>query len=77
MARIWTYKHLMECTLKMRQLLMLSLLFSSMSSVAMPSVAKVTAKQRYPWNGMVDITCEVSGISGTTNEYKFRVSVVK
>ncbi len=25
-------------------------------------IANVTAKQRYPWNGLVDITCTVSGI---------------
>ncbi len=29
------------------------------------TVTDVTAKQRYPWNGLVDITCTVSGIDGT------------
>ena len=43
---------------------------------ATPTVSNVTAKQRYPWNGMVDITCTVSGISGTTGPLKFDVAVV-
>ena len=30
-----------------------------------PIVSDVTAKQRYPWNGLVDITCKVTGIDGT------------
>ena len=32
---------------------------------ANPIVSDVTAKQRYPWNGLVDITCKVTGIDGT------------
>ena len=43
---------------------------------ASPTVTDVTAKQRYPWNGLVDITCKVSGINGTTNGLKFAVSAV-
>ena len=39
-------------------------------------VTNVTAKQRYPWNGMVDITCIVSGISGTVNNLEFTVAAV-
>ncbi len=46
------------------------------ASAATPTVSNVTAKQRYPWNGMVDITCTVSGISGTTNNLEFAVAVV-
>ena len=30
-----------------------------------PTVTDVAAKQRYPWNGLVDITCKVTGIDGT------------
>lgn len=40
------------------------------------SVENVVAKQRYPWNGLVDITCRVSGIVGTTNGLKFAVAAV-
>ena len=28
-------------------------------------VNDVKARQRWPWNGLVDITCTVSGIDGT------------
>lgn len=41
-----------------------------------PTVTDVTAKQRYPWNGLVDISCKVSGINGTTNGLKFAVAAV-
>ena len=43
---------------------------------AEPTVTDVTAKQRYPWNGLVDITCKVTGINGTTNGLKFVVESV-
>ena len=41
-----------------------------------PVVSNVTAKQRFPWNGLVDIACEVSGINGTTNGIEFAVAAV-
>ena len=41
-----------------------------------PTVTDVTAKQRYPWNGLVDITCKVTGITGTTNGLDFAVSAL-
>lgn len=39
---------------------------------AEPVATDVVAKQRYPWNGLVDITCDVSGGDETTMvvEYK-------
>ena len=39
----------------------LSLLFAD------PTVTDVVAKQRYPWNGLVDITCTVSGINAESD----------
>lgn len=39
-------------------------------------IQNVTAKQRYPWNGLVDITCTVTGIDGTTNGLEFSVAAV-
>ncbi len=45
-------------------------------SAATPQITDVTAKQRYPWNGLVDITCRVTGIDGTTNGLKFAVAAV-
>ena len=43
---------------------------------AEPTVTDVVAKQRWPWNGLVDITCSVSGISGTVNNFEFVVAAV-
>ena len=40
------------------------------------SVSDVVARQRYPWNGLVDITCTVSGIDGETNGLKLAVAAV-
>ena len=41
-----------------------------------PTVTEVTAKQRYPWNGLVDITCKVTGINGMVNGVKFTMAAV-
>jgi hypothetical protein len=43
---------------------------------ATPTITDVTAKQRYPWNGLVDITCKVTGIEGENNGLKLAVSAV-
>lgn len=40
------------------------------------AVTDVTARQRYPWNGLVDITCSVSGIDGETNGFELVVAAV-
>ncbi|MBQ7667326.1 MAG: hypothetical protein IJS46_04950 [Kiritimatiellae bacterium] len=40
------------------------------------TVKNVAALQRYPWNGLVDITCTVSGIEGETNGLKLAVAAV-
>ena len=49
---------------------------ATMVVAAKPEVTDVVAKQRYSWNGLVDITCNVSGIDETTNGLKFAVSAV-
>ena len=41
-----------------------------------PYVTNTIARQRYPWNGIVDITCKVAGINGTTNGLKLAVAAV-
>ena len=56
------------------RLTMFCMSFSVFAEAA--EVQNVTAKQRYPWNGLVDITCTVTGISGTTNGIKFAVAAV-
>ena len=39
-------------------------------------VNDVKARQRWPWNGLVDITCTVSGINGTDYGLDFAVAAV-
>ena len=41
-----------------------------------PKIENVVAKQRYPWNGLVDISCNVSGIEGVLKGYEFELSAV-
>ena len=41
-----------------------------------PTVTDVVAKQRYPWNGLVDITCKVSGVEGAVGETWLSVAAV-
>ena len=43
---------------------------------AEPTVTDITAKQRYPWNGLVDISCKVSGIEADAGGYEFVVVAV-
>ena len=42
---------------------------------AAPDVTDVVARQRYPWNGLVDITCKVTGIDAA-NDNIFVVAAV-
>ena len=67
-------KKFSRCSMTLMTALLISSTFVAFS--ATPTVSNVTAKQRYPWNGMVDITCAVSGISGTTEPLKFAVAAV-
>ena len=39
-------------------------------------VSGVVARQRFPWNGLVDVECTVSGIEGVTNGLKLAVAAV-
>ena len=43
---------------------------------AEPTVTDIMAKQRYPWNGLVDISCKVSGIGADAGGYEFAVVAV-
>lgn len=57
----------------------ISLLFAGLvgfSTFAAPTVTDVVAKQRYPWNGLVDIACKVSGIDELIDNPKFVLSAV-
>ena len=44
--------------------------------LAAPTVTDVVAKQRYPWKGLVDITCKVEGIDATVADRQFVLSAV-
>lgn len=48
----------------------------TLAAFAAPTVTDVVAKQRYPWNGLVDITCKVSGIDETITDRQFVLSAV-
>ena len=48
----------------------------SAEAAGAPYVTNTIARQRYPWNGLVDITCKVAGINGTTNGLKLAVAAV-
>ena len=54
----------MKTTFKCLLLPALAALLLPLSTSSAATVENVTAKQRYPWNGKVDITCTVSGIDG-------------
>ena len=59
-----------------KKLIVLAMAMVTTVTFAVPEVTDVTAKQRYPWNGLVDITCKVSGIDGMTNGITFGVSAI-
>jgi hypothetical protein len=40
-------------------------------------IRDVTAKQRYPWNGLVDIRCTVDGTVGKTDGLEFALAAVE
>ena len=48
---------------------------AAMATVAEPTVTDVVAKQRYPWNALVDITCKVTG-ANATEDNSFVVAAV-
>ena len=63
-------------TKKLIMMVVTAALGVAMVAFADPVVTDITAKQRYPWNGLVDIGCKVSGIEGTINGYTFVVVAV-
>lgn len=63
-------------TMIVKKISMFFVIMMAATISAAPAVTDVTAKQRYPWNGLVDITCTVSGISGTANNLEFSMAAV-
>ena len=60
----------------MKKLFLAFVAFVAMNVMATPNIQNVTAKQRYPWNGLVDITCKVSGMDETTKGFEFFASAI-
>ena len=46
-------------------------LFATLFADAMPYVTNVVAKQRYPWNGLVDVKYEIVGSTNEINGYVY------
>ena len=59
-----------------RMFVFIAILFVELSLLAVPTVTDVVAKQRFPWNGLVDITCKVTGIEKSA-PYKFYIEAVQ
>ena len=51
----------------MKRLLVAIIGALALATFATPTVTDVTAKQRYPWNGLVDITCKVTGLDAASD----------
>ena len=60
--------------MSIRVLFMTMAILRGFATFAAPTVTDVVAKQRYPWNGLVDITCKVSGIDETIADRQFVLS---
>ena len=59
-----------------RVLFMTMAILQGFAAFAAPTVTDVVAKQQYPWNGLVDITCKVSGIDELIENPQFVLSAV-
>ena len=46
--------------MKKRSIMFLAAAMAALTMFAEPTVTDVVAKQRFPWNGLVDITCKVT-----------------
>ena len=62
--------------MSIRVLFMTMAILRGFATFAAPTVTDVIAKQRYPWNGLVDITCKVEGIDETIADRQFVLSAV-
>mgnify|MGYP001772605656 FL=1 len=55
----------------MKSLLCAALCFSSLLIATAATVSDVTARQRYPWNGLVDLHFTITGDAGTKYDTSF------
>ena len=61
--------------MKLKQLFLGCLVVTAINAIAAPTIENIVAKQRFPWNGLVDIKCKVVGIEKSA-QYKFYVEAV-
>lgn len=59
-----------------KQVFVLLSIVLSLACFSAPKVENVIAKQRFPWNGLVDIKCKVTGIE-RSRPYKFYIEAVQ
>ena len=60
----------------MKRIIITTICMMTAMAFATPTVTDVVAKQRYPWNGLVDITCKVSGMDETVTDRQFILSAM-
>ncbi|MBQ9739839.1 MAG: formylglycine-generating enzyme family protein [Kiritimatiellae bacterium] len=51
--------------MNVKKIIMVGIMMSAVSVLAAVSITDVSAKQRYPWNGLIDITYTISGDVGS------------
>ena len=59
----------------MTQLMMIAAALSALAASAEISITGITARQRWPWNGLVDIDYTVGGNKNLLAELKARISL--
>ena len=65
--------------MNMKRMMVVAFMAAILGGMAAHAAVKVTdviSKQRYPWNGLVDITCKVTGLEGESDCLKFAVTAV-
>jgi len=62
--------------MKTKLMALLAAIAAAFGAWGAPTVTDITAKQRYPWNGLVDIYCKVSGIEAGAGRYEFIIVAV-
>ena len=48
-----------------KKFIMVGIIVIAASVMASGSLTSISARQRYPWNGMVDVDCTLTGVAGT------------
>ena len=51
--------------MNIKKILTVGIMVVAASVMASGSLTSISARQRYPWNGMVDVDCTLTGVAGT------------